>query len=73
MSEVTGTRAVHLRGGKWQRIDAVYFYAFHTWLDKFPDEFVASYASVSVGVRRNDLKKFRGASGSEREIVTVAR
>lgn len=46
MSEVTGTRAVHLRGGKWQRIDAVYFYAFHTWLDKFPDEFVASYASV---------------------------
>lgn len=46
MSEVTGTRAVHLWGGKWQRIGAVYFYAFHTWLDKFPDEFVASYASV---------------------------
>lgn len=46
MSEVTGTRAVHLRGGKWQRIGAVYFYAFHTWLDKFPDKFVASYASV---------------------------
>lgn len=46
MSEVTGTRAVHLRGGKWQRIGAVYFYAFHTWLDKFPDEFVANYASV---------------------------
>lgn len=70
MSEVTGTRAVHLRGGKWQRIGAVYFYAFHTWLDKFPDELCIG---VSVGVRRNDLEKFRGASGSEREIVTVAR